>query len=269
VPRPRTDAEPETPKVLEKALRVLDAFGEQSPVWSEATLRRHLGIPSTTLNRILRSLERAGYLVRSEDGRYQLGIAAIRLGNRARAALNLAAVLDAQIREVSRETGELAILAVPEFPAGVARYIAVADSPSRLRVTAEVGTTVPITAGATAKVILAFQPAEIVDGALERPFTRLAAGTLTAAGAVREQLELIRRRGWGFSWEETYQGAWAVAAPLLDRAEQTAFAAIGVAAPTIRHTEELERHVRQTVTEAAARAIQTLGYQEPGGLLTP
>jgi len=69
MPRPRTDSDPEAPKVLEKALRVLEAFDDQSPAWAEAALRRHLSMPSTTLNRILRSLERAGYLVRYEDGR--------------------------------------------------------------------------------------------------------------------------------------------------------------------------------------------------------
>ncbi|MBV9944847.1 MAG: helix-turn-helix domain-containing protein, partial [Solirubrobacterales bacterium] len=54
MPRPRTNPEPDTPKVLDKALRVLDAFGEQSSEWSEAALRDHVEIPSSTLNRILR-----------------------------------------------------------------------------------------------------------------------------------------------------------------------------------------------------------------------
>ena len=59
--RPRTDADPDTPKVLDKALRVLEAFGETRERWTEADLRRHLGMPSSSLNRILRGLERAGY----------------------------------------------------------------------------------------------------------------------------------------------------------------------------------------------------------------
>ncbi|MGH2842693.1 MAG: IclR family transcriptional regulator [Solirubrobacteraceae bacterium] len=244
--------------MLEKTLRVLDAFGDQTPNWSEAALRRHLSMPSTTLDRILRGLERAGYLLRNEDGRYQLGVAAIRLGHRASRAFNLAAVLEAPLRLLAQETNELAMLAVPEFPAGLARYVGTVDSASRLRVTAEVGTAVPITAGATAKAMFAFQPDDRVELVLGRELRRLAAGTITDAGALREQVREIRERGWAFSWEETYNGAWAVAAPLIDADTQVAFASIGVAVPTARHDQDVERSMREAVLETANVAGRTL-----------
>lgn len=262
VPRPRTEREPETPKVLDKALRVLDAFDERSPEWSEAALRRELGIPSTTLNRILRSLERSAYVLRREDGRYRLGLAAIRLGNRASESLDLAAELDSQIRSVAGETNELTLLAVPDLSAGIARYIAAAESTSRLRVTAEVGTEIPLTAGATARVILAFQPQAVIDAVLGRRIQRIAAGTLTDSSVVNESLERARHQGWAMSWEETYDGAWAIAAPLLGDDGETAFASIGVAAPVSRHTEALEERIKTAVLEAAIRARRALGYPD-------
>src|ERR1700733_793382 len=46
MPRPRTNPEPDTPKVLDKALRVLEAFDEQSPEWAESELHDRLAIPS-------------------------------------------------------------------------------------------------------------------------------------------------------------------------------------------------------------------------------
>ncbi len=260
MPRPRTDQDPASPKVLEKALRVLDSFTTQSPEWSETNLRAHLGMPSTTLNRILRSLERAGYLLRDGGGRYRLGIAAIRLGQRASASINLPAALESNVRGLARETGELVLLAVPEFASGLARYVATADSPKRLRVTAEVGTTVPLTAGATARTLLAFQPRAQIDAVLARPRKALAAGTVTSAKTLRQRLAEIRERGWGLSWEETYDGAWAIAAPLLDDDTQ-AFASLGVAVPTTRHTAEFEATVRDAVLSAVARASARLGAQ--------
>jgi DNA-binding IclR family transcriptional regulator len=260
VPRPRTETKPDTPKVLEKALRVLDAFDERSPEWSETALRQELGIPSTTLNRILRGLEGSGYLLRREDGRYRLGLAAIRLGNRASDSLDLAAVLGSQIRAAARDTNELTLLCVPDFPAGIARYVAAAESTSRLRVTAEVGTEIPLTAGATARVILAFQPQAVIDAVLARPIRQIAAGTLTEPDVVRERLQLARGQGWARSWEETYDGAWAIAAPLLGDDGETAFASIGIAAPVSRHTGALEDQIRTVVLEAAGTARRTLGY---------
>jgi DNA-binding IclR family transcriptional regulator len=252
VPRPRTKPEPDTPKVLDKALRVLEAFGEHSSEWSEAALREHVGIPSTTLNRILRGLERAGYLLRGENGRYRLGVAALRLGNRASASLNLPGVLEGELRAIARQTGELAILAVPDLATGRATYVAIADSPKRLRVTAEIGTSVPLTAGATAKTVLAFQPQAHIDSVLRRPRERLAAGTLTDPRAIRKNLAAIARQGWGSSWEETYDGAWAVAAPVRD-GDGHAFASFGVATPITRHSRRVESNNRRAVLDAAAR----------------
>lgn len=264
MPRPRSGDAVEVPKILEKALKVLEAFESQAPLWSEVDLRRHLGLPSTTLNRLLRSLEATGYLLRHDDGRYQLGVAAVRLGNRASEVMNLATVLAPVLREVARELDELVLLGVPEFPAGIARYLAGIESSNSVRVISEVGSAVPLTAGATAKVILAFQPEERIESVLGKPLRRLAAGTLTDAGAVREDLARIRERGWGFSWEETYDGAWAVAAPLLDEQRQVAFASIGVATPTSRHSDRLESRIHEIVAAAAERAARELGHAPLG-----
>jgi DNA-binding IclR family transcriptional regulator len=263
VPRPRTNPNPDTPKVLDKALRVLDAFGEASTAWSEAGLGEHVGIPSTTLNRILRSLERAGYVMRGGDGRYRLGVAAVRLGRRASAALALPEVLDSHLRELAHATEELVILAVPDLATGRATYIAVVDCPKRVRVTAEVGTTVPLTAGATAKTVLAFQPKARVDAVLARPAERLAAGTITDPKRIRRELAAIAQRGWGLSWEETYDGAWAVAAPVLDD-QGHAVAAFGVATPVSRHSRQVEAGNRAAVTDVAARAASALRVRDVG-----
>ena len=156
------------------------------------------------------------------------------------------------------------MLAVPEFPTGLARYVALSESSHRLRVTAEIGTAVPMTAGATAKAILAFQPESQIEAVLRRKVEPFAAGTITDPAVMRRQLAEIRERGWAFSWEETYDGAWAVAAPLLDD-ENQAFAAIGVAAPTRRHSAEVEERLRRAVLDAAAQAARMLGTTAGNG----
>jgi DNA-binding IclR family transcriptional regulator len=261
VARPRT-VQPDTPKVLDKALQVLGAFDAEYPSWTEAELRARLAIPSSTLNRILRALEQAGYLLRGDDVRYRLGIAAVTLGRRADASLNLASVLNSELRALGAQTAELVILAVPELSTGVARYVATVDSPQRLRVTAAVGSGVPLTAGATAKTLLAFAPQPQIDQVLARPRERLAAGTVTRAKLLREQLTAIGRRGWALSWEETYDGAWAVAAPV--RAEDGhAFASIGVAAPVSRHSSAREAAHRRAVIAAADAATSRLSASRP------
>ena len=260
--RPRTDPDPDTPKVLDKALRVLDAFGETRDRWSEADLRRHLGMPSSSLNRILRGLERAGYVLRDEAGSYRLGIGAVRLGDRARASLDLPAIVDAELRALGQATGELVLFAVAEPALGTALYIAAVDSPQRLRVTAELGTRIPLTAGATARSLLAFSPEPVIEQVLARPRERLAPGTLLDETEIRERLARIRAHGWGISWQETFDGAWAVGAPIVDE-EGHAVASIGVAAPISRHSEAAEAATRGALLDAVARAGELLRPPAP------
>ncbi len=262
--RPRTDADPETPKVLDKALRVLDAFGDARDRWPEADLRRHLGMPSSSLNRILRGLERAGYVLRDDAGSYRLGIGAVRLGDRARASLDLPGIVDAELRSLAQATRELVLFAVAEPALGTAVYIAAVDSPQRLRVTAERGTRVPLTAGATARSLLACAPDAIIEQVLARPRESLAAGTLTDEAAIRERLAFIRANGWGISWQETFDGAWALAAPLLDE-DGHGVASIGVAAPISRHSEATEEATRHALLLAVAGAAERLRPPAPAG----
>lgn len=262
MPRPRTDHDPPAPQVLEKALRVLEAFDTRAPEWSEVDLRRHLDIPSTTLNRILRALERYGYLLRDEAGRYRLGLAAVRLGRHATASIDLAVAVEAELRELARRIDELILLAVPELETGMARYVSAIESRKRLRVTGEVGTRVPLTAGATARALLAFQPAQQIRAVLRRPRSSLAPGTLTKLDTLRGELERTREQGWARSWEETYAGAWAIGVPLLDDAGQ-AFAAIGVATPTARHSAAVEDEIREAALATAARAAAKLRAGRP------
>lgn len=76
---------------------------------------------------------------------------------------------------------------------------------------------------------------------------------------LRDQAREIRERGWAFSWQETYDGAWAVAAPLVDADKQVAYAAIGVAAPVSRHSGDTERALCEAVLRSVEDASRALG----------
>ena len=181
----------------------------------------------------------------------------MRLGQRAAGSLDLAAVLDRELRELGAQTEELVILAAPELSAGLARYVSAIDSPKRLRVTAEMGSAVPLTAGATAKTLLAFAPEAQIDVGAQAPprasgprhgHQREAAAR--PAGGDRPprlgpELGGDLRRGLG--------GRRAGAGD-----DGHAVASIGVAAPISRHSRGREQATRQAVIATAARASARL-----------
>jgi len=64
---------------LERGLRLLECFNPAHPVRTAPELGRYLGLPRSTVFRLLSTLENAGYLQRN-GSEYRLGLAVLRLG---------------------------------------------------------------------------------------------------------------------------------------------------------------------------------------------
>lgn len=66
---------------LERGLKILTEFSPREPVLGAPELSRRLGIPRTTVFRLLQTLESLGFLERADkDRNYRLGVAVLRLG---------------------------------------------------------------------------------------------------------------------------------------------------------------------------------------------
>ena len=60
--------------VLDRAVRILDAFGPQAPALSVAEIARAADLPIATAHRIVTELERHGLLQRDSDRRVRVGV---------------------------------------------------------------------------------------------------------------------------------------------------------------------------------------------------
>jgi DNA-binding IclR family transcriptional regulator len=241
--------------VLEKTLRVLDLFTPEHPAWSVTEVARELEMPTATTHRIVRALEARSYLAKV-GSRYRLGFAAIDLGQRATASVDLRARLGGVLRELARATGETALLTVYDESRHGSLCVDRIETTHSLRLTIEIGRVTPIHAGASAKALLAFLDEGIVEEVLARDLERLGPGTETDPRRLRRELAAIRERGWAESYEENNVGAWGLAAPIL--LGRSAIASIGFAAPTARHSEPEVRALAELVCDAARAAAARL-----------
>lgn len=260
----RTEPRAESPKVLERALRVLDLFTERRPEWTAAEIGSAVGLPVSTTYRIVRALESRGLLRQAASGRFRLGVAAITLGHRAASAFDLSAALRPELETLAVEVSETATLSVFDRYRLAALCIDRIEASQPLRLSLEVGALVPLHAGAASKALLAFLGEEVLETVLAGPLARLAPGTITDPGALREEIERIRERGWSYSREETNEGAWGVAAPVLS-GDGAALAVLGVAAPIVRYSPEAADRAAAVVLAAAQRAPQAIGIAAPAG----
>jgi len=101
----RSDATYRVPG-LERGLRILTEFSPREPVLDAPELSRRLGIPRTTVFRLLQTLESLGFLERADrDRNYRLGVAVLRLGFEYLSSLELTDLGLPVIEALRNETG--------------------------------------------------------------------------------------------------------------------------------------------------------------------
>jgi DNA-binding IclR family transcriptional regulator len=250
-------------QVLERTFSILDLFDEERPEWSTTEVARALGLPIPTAHRILIALKRHGYVTQHEDTkRFRLGLAALHLGDRARAVVDLRSVALPSLRRLTQETGETSLLTVlsPSRDRGMCLERVETSHPLRLSV--QPGRQAPLHAGASQKVLLAFMRDDEVDRVIAGGLEHLCHATITDPRLLREELDLVRSRGWASSYEETNVGVWGVAVPLLD-ARDDVVCAVGIAGPSARLTSARVRADIERVHAAAAQIGRALGLRVP------
>ena len=247
-------------KTVDRLVTVLDCFTPERPAWSLAELSTQLSLPKSTLHRFLSSLEVHGILRRDpEDKRWRLGYRLFLWGSLAEESTGLRQIARPVLRNLAAATGETAILTV--YRAHEVICIDLVDTQHSVRLALSVGQRRPPHAGASSKVLLAFQSSPEIKAVFQaRPLPQLCANTITEVAALTEELAEIRRVRYAVSVEETDPDAWGVATPVYDRAGQV-IAAIGVAGPNSRFSQELALAYAQRCTEAAEQISASLGGQ--------
>jgi IclR family KDG regulon transcriptional repressor len=258
----RHEAETGSSKSLQKALRILVYMGEQAPEAGVTQLASDLGMTKATVHRLLSAMARFELIERNpESERYRLGLKLHQLGSRAVESRTLRSEAHRLLLEMSRRSRESVSLAVPT-PSGVICLDRMDSAHTIITVRTPVGAMFPPHCTATGKAILAYMTedeiSEIVRRNGLRQYTQF---TITQLSDLKENLRLIRQRGYSVDHQELERGLSGVGAPVLS-AHERVIAGVGIAGPTLRFRgKELAQKV-SLVTEIAARLAMGLGRLE-------
>ena len=246
---------------VDRLVRVLDCFSQDQPLWSLAQFSAALGLPKSTLHRFLTGLEVHGILRRDPDDKlWRLGYRLVAWGSLAEKSTGLADVARPVMREIVARTGEMVALTV--YADQEVICIGKVDSIHSVRLALEVGDRRPAHAGASSKILLAYLPEREIEAIIRtRGLPKLCINTITDPAELRADLARIREQGYALSVEETDPDAWGIATPIVDQKGRT-IAAIGVAGPSLRLSEELAQRYVFECRQAAERISQLLGAQE-------
>lgn len=210
------------------------------------------GQPRSTAYRLLKALRDAGLMRQVRRGRYRPGYRLIRLAAGALHGDLLAAAARPALHDLVAQTGETAFIAVR---AGAdALCLEKIESPRSVRVAYTAGRVVPLYAGASAKVLLAFAPERDRQRVLAGPFQVFTDPAFVTRERIAADLARITREGHAVSRGETDPGATAVSVPVLapDQPGQC-LASVTVVGPDDRMTDAAVETARQAAVAAAER----------------
>ncbi|GAA1877066.1 IclR family transcriptional regulator [Pseudonocardia ailaonensis] len=195
---------------LARVTVVLDALAESRQGLSINEITTRTGLPRSAVHRVLQSLERELYVVRSQDHErpgYVLGPGLLKFGMTTH--LRLLAANRPKLVALAREVHERVELAIFS-----GREVVVVDqigSPARLRGVTQVGKSFSLHASCIGKALLAQLPDERVRELLPPRLTRFTATTVTDRGQLLDELEDVRRTAIAVDREEHDLGISAVA----------------------------------------------------------
>ena len=146
--------------------------------------------------------------------------------------------------EVSGESSNLAALEKNSVV-----YLEQVPAPRMVRMFTEPGNRSPLHSTGTGKVLLAYQPAEVVDHVIQQSgLQRFTAYTITDPGRLKEELERIREEGFALDSEEMEEGVRCLAGPVF-APDGKILAAMSVSGPVGRLAEnrlgELIPHIKR------------------------
>lgn len=232
-----------------KAISVLQSLRRIPEGGSARQLATVVGLPRSTVQRILSTLADSGMVVQDpDDQRYRIGPQALLIGLGYRQGLDLVTLARPHMVRVRDVLGETVGLSVRVGDSRV--FIEEVQSRQQLRFASELGRQYPLWSGASGRILMLALDDTEVDDVLADEAYRESVFRTAAPDERRRLLERARTDDYAVARNETIENVSSVAVPVRNM-DGTVIAALSISGPTHRLTEDRIEQARQVLSAAA------------------
>jgi IclR family acetate operon transcriptional repressor len=230
-------------------LRVLEEVASRQPI-GVSELSRVTGIPKSSVQRCLVTLQQAGWLriVDAERARWGVTMKALTIGLRGSGEEDLRDLARPVIRRVAAEIDETVHFALRDGDDVI--IILREDSTQPVRVFVEIGERLPLQATSAGVAILARLERAEVDEVLKRDVKEFAK-SLPSAKKLREEIARTAERGYAVNMSAWYRPHVASLGAAVTNSAGRPIAAITLSIPEMRFEAAQEKALAQLVVSAA------------------
>lgn len=235
-----------TVRAVDRALDILLCFTMKTD-WAMTEIAEHVGLHKSTVHRMLATLEEKGFIERDRStDRYHLGLKVWELSANLSRTDDQATIWLPEMERLRDQLGETISIYVRDGSERI--RIQAVQSNQAVRRVAPVGVRLPLYAGASSKVLIAYADPAVQESIFGDPAWLYSIDL----DQYKQQLEEICASGYATSFEEREAGAAALSAPIFDRTGKIK-AALSVSGPASRLTMDTMRAYAPTLMESAKR----------------
>lgn len=218
-----------------KAVRILNYLSEQTEPKGVSEIARETGLNKATVFKLLETLQSVGFVEKTKNTSYHLGIGLIKLAHSALQQVDLVRLAYPYLENLNEQTGETVHLGVLDGDRVV--YVAKLESKQSIRMYSKVGKSSPLYCTGLGKAILStFSDRQLSDYLEHTNLQRFTNTTLCTAADIINEVQKIRANGYAVDNSEHEQDVRCIAVPLFSGGKL--FGAISVTAPSYRMTDE-------------------------------
>ena len=237
---------------VKKAFAILSAISSSKDGLGVSDLAKKLKMAKSTVHGMTSALEELGAVMRDPlTKKYKLGFTLLEIGRSAYSRIDLQTSARPVTEELMEKTRTSVFLGILNW-----RQVTILDiveSRQDLNITAPVGSTIPLFAGAVGKVFLASMPEEQAAKIVKsKGLPRFTDNSIVDIDLYFNELRQVREKGFAVDDEEYISGVRAVASPLMGLGQlRSAIWAVGFKA-------NLDEERMQILTGETHKAAKTI-----------
>lgn len=245
---------------VEKTLHIIETLAEARSPMRLSELANTVGMPSSTVLRMVNTLIAHGYAFQEEEEprRYGLTMRFLRIGQMVTDRFSLRDITHPYLNRLANETNESCCVAT--LDGFKVRYIDVVEGRNLVTIRQRVGGTGQMHCTGSGKLFLMqFTEEQLDEFIATMGLPKLTENTLVTKSDLLYDLSMCRERGYAVDDEECEIGMRCLAVPVYDE-NQRVIASLSVSGPIARMTRmRYERDLEPLLTEIAHKISVRIG----------
>ena len=251
----RTDSSVQS---VDRVLDIIEVLSTEHDGIGVTAIANRVGLHKSTAHRLLSTLAARGYVAKTAEGSYKIGLKLIEAVSCYINSLELQTEARPYLVQMTGELGLTSHLGILDKDQVV--YIEKMDVVSSVKMYSQIGLRMHAYCSSLGKCLLSNYSREELNGIMKDcSFIRFTKNTISSIEALHKEMTKVRKLGWAMDNEEFEIGHRCIGAPIYDY-KGDIIAAVSASGPTNLLRNERIETVAGKVKEVAMELSRSMGY---------